>query len=400
MTDLSKDPIQKEHPMSTHRRTRTSNGISRREFIGRGGAVVGGMALGATLLGAGSNAFASRLGDGPGGKLAVVNWPLYIDEKKKLLKDFEEETGVNLKYSETFNDNNEFFAKYQRQLSQGQYPGFDIVVPTTWMAKRLIDLGYVQKLPFDDIPNAANLSPGFQNPPWDPAGEFTLPWQTGMTGIAYNIKITGRELTSFNDLYDKKFKNKVGMLLEMRDTVGLACEAEGIDPATVTYKKAGPALDRLQKAVDAGQVRRFTGNDYQDDLVAGNFAACVSWSGDVAQLTLDNEDLRFVIPDEGGMRWADTMVWVKSAKREPQVAAWMNFFYDQANAAFLAAWLQYISPVDGIEAELAKIDPALAQSPLIFPPEDVQARLKTFNQDLSAKDEEKFDRRFAEISGS
>jgi spermidine/putrescine transport system substrate-binding protein len=386
--------------MSTRRRTRTSNGITRREFIGRGGAVVGGMALGATLLGTGSNAFASRLGDGVGGKLSVLNWPLYIDEKKKLLKDFEAETGTSLKYSETLNDNNEFFAKYQRQLSQGQYPGFDIAAPTSWMAKRLIDLGYVQKLPFQDIPNAANLAPGFQNPPWDPSGEFTLPWQTGMSGIAYNIKITGRELTSFNDLYDKKFKNKIGMLLEMRDTVGLACLGEGVDPATVTYKKAKPALDRLQKAVDAGQVRRFTGNDYQDDLVAGNFAACVSWSGDVAQLTLDNEDLRFVIPDAGGMRWADTMVWIKSAKREPQVAAWMNFFYDQANAAFLAAWLQYISPVDGIETELAKIDPALAQSPLIFPPEDVQARLKVFNQELSAKDEEKFDQRFAEITGS
>ncbi|MCJ7439643.1 MAG: spermidine/putrescine ABC transporter substrate-binding protein [Acidimicrobiia bacterium] len=386
--------------MSTRRRTRTSNGITRREFIGRGGAVVGGMALGATLLGTGSNAVASRLGDGVGGKLSVLNWPLYIDEKKKLLKDFEAETGTSLKYSETLNDNNEFFAKYQRQLSQGQYPGFDIAAPTSWMAKRLIDLGYVQKLPFDNIPNAANLSPGFQNPPWDPSGEFTLPWQTGMSGIAYNIKITGRELTSFSDLYDKKFKNKIGMLLEMRDTVGLACLGEGVDPATVTYKKAKPALDRLQKAVDAGQVRRFTGNDYQDDLVAGNFAACVSWSGDVAQLTLDNEDLRFVIPDAGGMRWADTMVWIKSAKREPQVAAWMNFFYDQANAAFLAAWLQYISPVDGIETELAKIDPALAQSPLIFPPEDVQARLKVFNQELSAKDEEKFDQRFAEITGS
>jgi spermidine/putrescine transport system substrate-binding protein len=190
------------------------------------------------------------------------------------------------------------------------------------------------------------------------------------------------------------------MLLEMRDTVGLALYSEGIDPATVTYKQAEPAMKRLQKAVDSGQVRRFTGNDYQDDLVDGNFAVCVSWSGDVAQLTLDNEDLRFVIPDEGGMRWADTMTWVSSAKRRDQVAAWMNFFYDPANAARVTAYIQYITHVDGEAAELAAIDPALGSSPLIFPPEDVQTRLKPFNQELSPKDEEKFDARFAEITGT
>jgi spermidine/putrescine transport system substrate-binding protein len=388
--------------MSRRERMRASRGISRRQFLGRGGAALGGIALGATILGSSPDAFASglgsRLGDGPGGQLSIVNWPLYIDKKSK--KDFSAQTGVDLKYSESINDNNEFFAKYQRQFSQDQYPGFDVAMPTSWMAKRLIDLGYVQKLPLQDIPNAGNLSAGFQNPPWDPTGEYTLPWQTGMTGLAYNIKVTGRELTSVDDLFDPKFKNKVGMLLEMRDTVGLACFSEGIDPATVTYKKAQPALKRLQKAADSGQIRRFTGNDYQDDLVDGNFAVCIGWSGDVAQLTLDNEDLRFVIPDEGGNRWADTMVWVKTAKREPQVAAWMNYFYDVDNAARVAAYVQYISPVDGIQEPLTAIDPALGSSPLIFPSEDVQARLKVFNQELSAKDEEKFDAKFAEITGS
>ncbi len=380
------------------RKQQRGPGLSRRQFIARGGAALGGAALGSTLLG-GTSAFASRRRQGGGGevggKLSVLNWPLYIDEESVEL--FEEQTGIDTKYAESLNDNNEFFAKYQRQFSADEYPGFDIAAPTSWMAKRLIDLGYVQKLPLDQIPNAANLSPGFQGAPWDPTGEYTLPWQTGMTGIAYNLEVTDRELTSFNDLYDKKFKNKVGMLLEMRDTVGLACQAEGIDPATVTYKKAEPALDRLQKAVDDGQVRRFTGNDYQDDLVDGNFAACVGWSGDVAQLTLDNENLRFVIPEEGGMRWADTMVWVSTAKRADQVAAWMNYFYDPANAARVAEYVQYISPVEGIASE---IDPELATNPLIFPPEDVQARLQVFNQELSAKDEEKFDERFAEITGS
>ena len=391
----------------TARRPRrgASTGVSRREFIARGGAAAGGLALGSTLLGS-AGAFASlgAQGDNVGGKLSVVNWPLYIDKpptsRTDSPKDFEADTGIDLKYSESLNDNNEFFAKYQQQLSQDRYPGFDIAVPTSWMAKRLIDLGYVQKLPLDDIPNAANLDPGLANPIWDPTGEYTLPWQTYIVGIAYNIAITDRELTSFDDLYDKKFKNKVGMLLEMRDTMGLALLADGVDPTTVTYRKATPTFNRLQKAVDASQVRRFTGNDYQDDLVDGNFAACVGWSGDVAQLTLDNEDLRFVIPDDGGMRGTDTMVWIAPAKRRAQVAAWMNYFYDPAHAAQVEAYVNYIPPVAGVQPELAAIDPALGSSPLIFPPADVLAQLKIFNQELSPKDEEKFDRRFAELTGT
>jgi spermidine/putrescine transport system substrate-binding protein len=388
------------------RRERGSGGhVSRREFLVRGSAVAGGVALGSTFLGSSALASLGSQGD-VGGKLSVLNWPLYIDTRKKSQKNpgsptaFQKATGIDLKYSESLNDNNEFFAKYQRQFSQHQYPGFDIAVPSSWMAKRLIGLKYVQKLPLDQIPNAKNLVPAFQNPPWDPTGEYTLPWQAGMTGLAYNIKITGRELHSIDDLFDPKFKNKVGMLLEMRDTVGLAALAEGIDPSTITYKKAQPAFKRLQKAVDSGQVRRFTGNDYQDDLVNGNFAVCIGWSGDVSQLTLDNPDLKFVIPDEGGMRWADIMTYIATAKRRDQVSAWMNYFYHPLNAAYVESYIGYISPVAGIAEPLATIDPRLANSPLLFPPEDVLSQLKVFNQELSPKDEEQFDRRFSELTGT
>jgi spermidine/putrescine transport system substrate-binding protein len=175
--------------------------------------------------------------------------------------------------------------------------------------------------------------------------------------------------------------------------------SDGVDPATVTYKQAQPAFRKLQKAADNGQIRKFTGNDYQDELVNGDFAVCVGWSGDVAQLTLENEDLRFVIPDEGGERWADVMAWVTPSKRRKQVAAWMDFFYDQANAARLANFIQFIPPVAGIEDELAALDPQASTNPLIFPPEDVQAKLKSFKT-LGPKEEERFDERFAEIIGA
>ena len=176
------------------------------------------------------------------------------------------------------------------------------------------------------------------------------------------------------------------MLSEMRDTVGLTLLGDGVDPATVTYKQARPSMRKLQKAADNGQIRRFTGNDYQDDLVSGDFAVCVGWSGDVAQLVLENEDLRFVIPDEGGMRFADVMVWVKGSKAKAQVAAWLDYFYTIDNAAQLEAFIQYISPVAGIQPALAALNPAAAKSELIFPPESVEARLKTFKI-LNAKEE-------------
>jgi len=375
------------------------HGVSRRRFITRSAATIGGIALAPSVLG-GASAWASspaaldaaRIG----GKLDVLNWPLYLDKKSK--KAFPRATGIKLNYNEGLNDNNEFFAKYQEQFSRGQDIGFDIVVPTSWLANRLMKLGYLQKLPLDLAANVANLDPAFHHPTWDPTGEFTIPWQTGMTGIAYNIDVTGRELHSTDDLFDPKFKGKIGMLLEMRDTVGLVLQADGVDPTTVTYKQAGPAFKRLEKAVNSGQVRRFTGNDYQDDLVAGNFAACVSWSGDVAQLTLDNPKLRFVIPQEGGNRWADTMCMVKTSKRRKQVGAWIDYFYDPVNAARVAAFVQYISPVANIKPELAKLDPAAPTNPLIFPPADVQAQLKIFRT-LGKKEEEKFDTRFAQITG-
>ncbi len=380
-------------------------GVTRRDFLTRGGTTLGGAALGSALLGAGalgagalgSAAGASVTSGDPGGRLDVLTWPTYIDRRSK--RQFPRRTGIALKYSEGINDNNEFFAKYQEQFSRGQHIGFDIVTPTSWLAARLIELEYVRKLPFARIPNVSNLDPTLVNPVWDPTGEYTLPWQGGMTGIAYNIAETGRELTSVSDLFDPKFRGKVGMLLEMRDTMGLLLLGDGIDPATVTFQQARASFDRLERAVDNGQVRSFTGNDYQDDLVNGDFVVNVAWSGDVAQLTLENEDLRFVIPDEGGNRWADVMCMVATSKRTAQVAAWMDYFYDPVNAAQVAAYVQFLSPVAGIEEELADLDPAAVDNPLIFPPPEITEQLVQFKT-LDRDEEERFDLRFAEITGT
>ena len=253
--------------------------------------------------------------------------------------------------------------------------GPDIIAPTYWMAARLIGLGWVQELPLDDIPNAANLVPDLQNPAWDPDGQvLSLPWQSGMTGIAYNIAVTGRELTSIDDLFDPEFKGKIGMLTEMRDTVGLDDAAHGDDPAEADHgrRRRRPST-RSRRPTDDGQIRQFTGNEYLDDLATGNFAACIGWSGDIAQLALDNPDLRFVIPEEGGMRWFDTMVIPNGAENVANAAEWMNYVYDPENAARITEPTSATSRrSQGVQEVLAAGDDAekaLAENPLLFPDE-------------------------------
>jgi spermidine/putrescine transport system substrate-binding protein len=355
----------------------------------------------------GTTSPSSDTGGATGGgddSLYFENWPAYIDPTEDgatgTVDRFIEATGIQMRYTEAFNDNNEYFAKIQPLLGTGKTIDPDLIAPTSWMVGRLINLGWVDKLPIDQVPNAANLRADLQNPSWDPTGEFSLPWQTGFAGIAYNLSATGRELNSVEDLFDPAFAGKIGMLTEMRDTMGLLLLGLGVDISTITtFDEAAAAFDQLEAAKSDGQIRAFTGNDYLDDLSTGNFAACIGWSGDVVQLAKDNPDVRFVIPEEGGTSWADAMVMPKGAVHRDAAAKWMDFVYDPVQAAQITAWVQYVSPVEGVRAELEKIDPDLANDPLLFPDDATLARVRTF-ANLSEDVEAQFDARFAEITGA
>jgi len=381
----------------------------RRAFLRRLGLTAAGAALTPALLqacgqGDGGGASGGGGGGGGGGKeLVLSTFPLYIDADAPgapgSVARFQKETGINLRYLEDVNDVRQFFARIQPQLAAGRPLSQDLVVLTGWMAERLIQLGWVEPLPLAEVPNARNLIPTLRNPSWDPQGRFTLPWQSGIAGIAYNIKATGRELTSVNDLFDPALKGKVSALLEMRDKLGLLMLADGKDITKPTWEAAQPSFAQLEKARRDGQIRRFTGNDYQNDLLAGNLAACIGWSGDVAQLALEQPDLRFLVPETGGVLWADVMLMPKGAPNRAAAATWMNWVYEPAEAARIAAAVQYISPVEGVQQILAK-DPAtqaLAENPLMFPDAAMQKRLHSFGP-LSAKEEERWEARFAEIT--
>lgn len=380
-----------------------SRGLTRRELLVRGGALgFAGLSLPALLAACGGGGG----DDSSGGDLTLdmVNWPLYIDptegEALGTVDRFMAATGVSMTYNETYNDNLEYFAKIQPLLGTGKAIDTDLFCPTYWMANRLRVLEWLDKLPLDQIPNAVNLDDQFVNPSVDPTGEYSLPWQAGMAGIAYNISVTGRELKSVKDLLDPEFNGKIAMLTEMRDTVGLLLMSEGIDPSSVkTFDDAAVAFEILEKAKADGQIRAFTGNDYTDDLSSGNFAACVAWSGDVLQLSADNPDVRFVIPEEGGTLWWDAMVVPKGAKHREAIAKWMNFVYDPVEAAKITAWVQYVSPVKGVQEEVAKIDPDLAANPLVFPDEETRGRLRQFAP-LDLDVEAEFEEAFSKITGA
>ncbi|MEU6813866.1 spermidine/putrescine ABC transporter substrate-binding protein [Streptomyces sp. NPDC046860] len=335
------------------------------------------------------------------------NWTEYIDvddsgKRHPTLAAFRRKTGITVRYTEDINDNNEFFGKIKPQLAAGQDTGRDLIVLTDWLAARLIRLGWVQKLDPAHLPNGfAHLSPQFREPDWDPGRAYSYPWQGISTVIAYNKKaLDGVEVRSVSDLLDNpKLKGRVGFLSEMRDSVGMTLLDMGKDPADFTDDDYDAAIARLQKGVDKGQIRRFTGNDYTADLAKGDFAACVAWAGDVVQLKADSPDVDFIIPDSGYVTSTDNMLIPNKARHKTNAERLIDFFYEPEQAAALAAYINYVTPVDGVKPWLAKIDRDAADNPLIVPDKAMQAKSHAFRS-LSQKEETAYEEKFAKLTGA
>ena len=344
-------------------------------------------------------------GGGGGGKetLTISNWPLYIDideetKKRPTIQQFQEKYGVNVSYIEDVNDNEEFFGKVQAPLSQGQSIDRDIMILTDWMAGRMVRLGYAEKKDKSLIPNEANLQDALKSPGWDPSRDFSLPWQSGLTGIAYNPKLIGGDVTTIDQLFtDPKLKGKITALTEMPDTMGLVMQSNGDDPTKVDPAAFDRAIAKLQDAVDSGQIRQFTGNDYAPLLAKGDVWACMAWSGDVVQLQLDNPDLVFVLPESGGNIWTDNMLIPLGGNVE-LASKFMDFVYDPAIAAQIEAYVNYICPVKGAREILLEQDPSIAENALIFPTEEMLANVRAF--DVEAADNTELKEKFQAVIGA
>jgi spermidine/putrescine transport system substrate-binding protein len=311
----------------------------------------------------------------PSGDLYVANWPFYIDGKT--VDEFQEATGVSVKYREEVNDNAEFFGKVQPQLENGDSGGRDIMVVTDWMAKKMYDLGYLQNFDKAALGTAYdNLVPALQSPSFDPERNFSMPWQAGLTGLVVNTKLAP-DVTSINDLFDPKYKGKVEMLTEMRDTVPLVMKAMGVNPEDATEDDWMAAIDKIGDAAESGQIRRFTGNDYTGDVAKGDAVAVIGWSGDAVQLQADNPDIKFVMPDEGCNLWADNMVIPVGAPNPTAAYEWMNYVYEPKNQAQITNYNYYVTPVADVKPILEKQGSDAAKSELVFPSEQYTENCST-----------------------
>ena len=304
------------------------------------------------------------------GGLTISQWPLYVDPGKKgTIAEFEKKSGVDVKYVEEINDNDQFFGKIRQQLERGDTGGRSMIVLSDWLAARMDKLGYLQHFDYSQLPNVKqHLLPSLRHPAADPKRAFTIPWQSGMTGLIVRSDLAPG-VDSINDLYDPKYKGKVSLLTEMRDSVPMTLKAMGIDPAQASRDQWLKAVDKIAAAADSGQIRKFTGNEYIKDLPKGDTWIALGWSGDAIQLQKDNPNIKFVMPKEGCMLWSTSMEIPVGAPNAQAAQAFINFVYDPKVQADIAEWVNYVTPVTGVKEILRKRDPALARSQLIFPSE-------------------------------
>ena len=383
-------------------------GLSRRGFL-RGAGLTAAALGGSSLLSAcGTEGAQVKAGSCTSTDLSsqektitFSNWIGYVDPVKapdtSTLEKFQKETGITVDYRNgDVNDNETFFAKVSPQLQDCKSTGRDVFVVTDFMAARMIELNWVQELDHSKMPNVdANLIDFLKSPSWDPERKYSVPWQSGMTGICYNSELTD-PVTSFEELLTRPdLKGKIDLLTEMRDTMLFLLLMQDSDPTDFTADEFDAAIDKLAGYVDSGQVRRFTGNDYVDDMKSGDVVACEAWSGDVINL-LGGGKYKWVPPEEGFAIWTDNMLVPNKAEHKENVEELMNFYYDPVNAAKLSAWNYYFCPVAGAQQEIGKFDKSAVNSEFIFVDDKT---LDTGYQFMTLTDDEetKYQRQFNEV---
>jgi spermidine/putrescine transport system substrate-binding protein len=380
-----------------------TNRTSRRRFIGGGAAAAAAVAMGGSFLAACSSDNKSAQNttstqEGPAtGTVRISNWPLYMADG--FVAAFQKASGLTVDYKEDFNDNEQWFAKVKEPLSRKQDIGADLAVPTQFMAARILELGWLNEIRDARWTNKKNLREDLLNTKVDPGRKSTAPYMTGMVGLAYNKAATGRDIKSIDDMWDPAFKGRVSLLSDTQDGLGMLMLSQGNSVEDPTTEAVQKAVDLVKEQKDKGQIRRFTGNDYADDLAAGNIAIAQAYSGDVIQLQADNPDLQFIIPESGGDWFIDTMVIPSTTQNQAAAEEWINYIYDRANYAKLVAFIQYVPVLSDMTEELDKIDPALAKNPLIVPPEADAAKLKSWAP-LTDEQTQEFNTLYASVTGA
>ncbi|MFE2990737.1 spermidine/putrescine ABC transporter substrate-binding protein [Streptomyces sp. NPDC059262] len=371
------------------------------------GALASGCGVPAAYVAPGDRAATDRSGSDK--RLVFANWPLYIDvddddpSKRPTLDAFRKQTGIDVKYIEEINDNDEFFGKISPSLMNHQKTGRDLIVISDWMCAKFVTLGWVQEMDRARQPHVAKyLDPLLRSPHFDPGRKYTVPWQSGITGIAYNKRRVGREIKHVSDLWAADLKGKVTLLSGLDESFALLMQGNGVDITRWTPDDFHRVCDQVEKRVKSHHIRRFTGNDYIKDLSSGDVLACQAYSGDVIQLQADDPDIEFVVPEEGGELWAESLMIPNLADHKRNAESLIDYYYRPEVAAELATWVNYVSPVPAAREILAdskdKDTAALAEDPLIFPDDTMRRRL-AIARDITSKERPEFAKRWNAIAG-
>jgi spermidine/putrescine transport system substrate-binding protein len=379
--------------------------VGRRTLLQGAGASAAALALAACSTGGGAAKPAAPKDNSATDKtLNWANWAYYLDEDDDgnypTLQAFEKESGIKVAYDVAVDDNNTYYAKVKDQLALGQDIGADTACLTDWMVGRLIGQGYVQKLDHVNIPNIENLSPSLQDPDFDKGRVYSLPWQSGFAGLAWNKAKLPNGLTSVEELWDPALKGRVGVLSEMRDTIGLIMLAQGVDISGSEWgdEEFSAAIDAFQEQVSSGQIRNIKGNSYGDDLKNEDTLAAIVWSGDVTSINaeLGEERFGFAIPDSGGTLWSDNFVVPIGSARKANAEALMDYYYRPEVAAAVAAYVNYITPVEGAKEAMQDIAPEYVDNPLIFPDAETLSKAHIFRT-LSNAEQTRYSAQFESV---
>jgi spermidine/putrescine transport system substrate-binding protein len=413
MTQRRRPPLSPEAAAIVRAQLGAGRSISRRSLFGGAGAV----SLGALLAACGTGSSSgSSAAPSPATDISTTdpvvnwaNWTLYLDYDSKTktyptLERFQKINRIKATYDEAIDDNNTYYGKIQAQLKNGQDIGKDVIVFTDWMAARVIRQGYVQKLDKAKIPNSKNLLPSLQNPDFDPGRNYSLTWQSGYSGLAWNKEFVRKHvpggIQNVSDLWKPELKGRVEVLTEFRDTLGMIMLEQGVDiTGPFTSDQFGKALEVLQKQLGSGQIRQVKGNSYKEDLISGDAMAVMAWSGDITQLNFENKNQwEFALPQSGGTLWSDNLLIPIGSPHKENAEILMNYYYDPTVAAQVAAYVNYICPVVGAQQAMEKIDSSLVSNKYIFPTKEDLKHAHIFRS-LAPAEETQFNSAFQKVLG-
>jgi spermidine/putrescine transport system substrate-binding protein len=332
----------------------------------------------------------------PTGRLNFANWASYIDPDHESLKLFTKATGIAVNYQEVIEDDNSYFAKIDPLIRAGQYSGADLMVITDGFEfNNLVELSEVIPLDHSLLPNFKKYAIGkFKQETFDPGNVYSVPWASGITGIAWNTKYIKEPVTSVDVLWDPKYAGKIGMMQDPQEIANFGLFKIGADPDHSTLKDWNKAADALIQQRNAGIVRAYYDQSYINALSQGDAWISMAWSGDIFQqnMSTGNNDLAFGVPLEGGTIWTDNMMIPKYAQNPVSAMKMMDWFYRPQMAAMLTENIQYINACSTTEA-LIKQDAQLkhgangqdkatleelVSSPLVFPPASELGRLRNY----------------------